>query len=64
MCGAVEESVGNFVYECVACCCKPAGRTMDVKEWFGVTREHYDALEEVLLFREKTEVRREGGQEH
>ena len=45
LCGAVEEIVANFVTECVV--------LEGVREQFGVTRE--EALEEILLFREKTE---------
>ena len=45
LCGAVEETVAHFVNECVV--------LEGVREEFGVTR--YEALEEILLFRKKTE---------
>ena len=45
LCGAVEEIVAHFVTKCEV--------LEDVIQWFRVTRN--DALEEILLFREKTE---------
>ena len=45
LCGAVEETVANFVTECMV--------LEGVWEQFGVTWE--EALEEILLFRETTE---------
>ena len=54
LCGAVEETVAHFVTECVV--------LEGVKEQFGVTRE--EVLEEILLFRERTEEHRfVGGEE-
>ena len=45
LCGAVEEIVAHFVTECPV--------LKEVRERFGITRE--EALEEILLFRKKTE---------
>ena len=45
LCGAVEETVAQIVTECVV--------LEGVNEQFGVTREK--GLEEILLFRDKTE---------
>ena len=45
LCGDVEESVAHFVTECAV--------LEEVRERIGVTRE--DALEEILLYRKKTE---------
>ena len=45
LCGAVEETVAHFVTECVV--------LYRVREQFGVTGE--EVLEEILLFRVRTE---------
>ena len=45
LCGTFEEIVAHFFTECAV--------LENVRKRFGVTRE--DALEEILLFREKTE---------
>ena len=50
LCEAEEETAPHFITECVV--------LEDVREQFGVYRE--DALEEILLFREKTEEKRNG----
>ena len=46
LCGAVEETVAHFVTECAV--------LEGVSEQFGVIREEV-LLEEILLFRERTE---------
>ena len=47
LCGAVEETVAHFVTECVV--------LEGVREQFGVTRK--EVLEEILLFRGRTQVK-------